>query len=152
MESNSDCLICDRLKQIKQKANPFFIAELHNSYLVLGDHQFFKGYCLLITKEHHEDLTDLSEDFQKTFMADVHKVGRFLKTKFKAKRMNYSCLGNFVPHVHYHLFPRYEEDLANEATRNPWHCIDFFEKAKLSENEAKQLSLSLREDWLKFCS
>lgn len=141
------CLICERVSQAKLGKNPYVIKELENSFLVLGDHQYFKGYCLLIMKDHIEDLTDLATDRQLAYMQEVLKAGKFLKENFKAVRINYSCLGNFVPHVHYHLFPRYDEDLANDATKNPWHCIEFFEKAKLSEQEAKSLALELSQKW-----
>lgn len=134
------CLICERVSAIKAGNNPYLIKEFKHSYFVVGDHQYFKGYSLLIMKDHHEDLTDVEDTIQHEYMAEVLKAAKFLKKTFNATRINYSCLGNFVPHVHYHLFPRYEEDLANDATKNPWHCIEEFSKHTLSEEEARTLA------------
>ncbi len=38
------CLICDRIQQIKKGENPYFVKELETGYVVIGDHQHFKGY------------------------------------------------------------------------------------------------------------
>jgi diadenosine tetraphosphate (Ap4A) HIT family hydrolase len=70
-----------------------------------------------------------------------------LKRIFNPIRINYSCLGNFVPHVHFHLFPRYEEDLKHDETKNPWHNIDEFKNHTLGEEQAKALAKEIaRED------
>ncbi len=31
------CLICDRIKSIKEGANPYFVKELETGYVVIGD-------------------------------------------------------------------------------------------------------------------
>ncbi len=40
------CLICERIKMIENGTNPYFVKELSTGYVVLGDHQHFKGYTL----------------------------------------------------------------------------------------------------------
>ena len=47
--TNMTCLACDRIEQIKQGQNPRFIAELSQSYVVLGDEQFYRGWCVLLS-------------------------------------------------------------------------------------------------------
>ena len=46
------CLICQRIQQIKEGSNPYFVMELQTGYVVLGDHQHFQGYTLFLCKEH----------------------------------------------------------------------------------------------------
>ena len=46
------CLICDRIKMIKDGTNPYFVKELETGYVVIGDNQHFKGYTLFLHKEH----------------------------------------------------------------------------------------------------
>ena len=46
------CIICDRIKMIKEGTNPYFVKELETGYVVIGDHQHFKGYTLFLFKEH----------------------------------------------------------------------------------------------------
>lgn len=139
------CVICKRVEESKNGENPYFIHEFKHSIFVVGDHQFFKGYCLLLLKEHERDITDLPFEIQKEFMEEVMIAGKVLKKHFKPYRLNYSCLGNFVEHVHYHIFPRYEEDLKVPETRNPWWNTDKFEEAKISPDEARSIASEIRE-------
>lgn len=44
------CLICERIEAIKQQENPYFVKELKTGYVVIGDHQHFKGYTLFLFK------------------------------------------------------------------------------------------------------
>jgi len=41
---------------------------------------------------------------------EVMAVGRALETTFSAVKMNYNVLGNWVPHLHTHIVPRYADD------------------------------------------
>lgn len=50
------CLICERIDWIKEGRNPYFVKELETGYVVLGDHQYFKGYTLFLAKEHVTEL------------------------------------------------------------------------------------------------
>lgn len=40
------CEICDRMKQIRDRKNPYFVKELRTGYVVIGDFQYFRGYTL----------------------------------------------------------------------------------------------------------
>ncbi len=44
------CIICDRIKMIKDGVNPYFVKELSTGYVVIGDNQHFKGYTLFLSK------------------------------------------------------------------------------------------------------
>ena len=46
------CLIFQRIEFIKTGENPCFVRELETGYVVIGDHQYFKGYTLFLAKEH----------------------------------------------------------------------------------------------------
>ena len=50
--------------------------------------------------------------------------GRAIVETFNPWKMNYSCYGNTVEHVHWHIFPRYASD--PDRSRHPWlHTADF---------------------------
>ena len=55
------CLICERIQMIKEHKNPYFVKELETGYVVLGDHQHFKGYTLFLCKEHKTELFQLDK-------------------------------------------------------------------------------------------
>ena len=50
------CMICERIRAIKNGTNPYFVQELETGYVVLGDHQHFKGYTLFLCKQHAAEL------------------------------------------------------------------------------------------------
>ena len=65
------CLICDRIQQIKNGTNPYFVKELETGYVVLGDHQHFKGYTLFLCKEHKTELFELEPAFKVRFLEEM---------------------------------------------------------------------------------
>lgn len=126
-----DCLICERVKSAREGKNSHLIHEFKNSYLVLGDHQFFKGYCVLLLKSHVRELHELPSDQQKELFEELMTSGKVIHEAFKPWKMNYSCYGNQVPHVHWHIFPRYETD--PDHLKQPWLHSAEFEKHPVQE-------------------
>lgn len=105
------CLICDRIEQIKNGTNPYVVKELQTGYVVIGDHQYFRGYTLFLCKEHQTELFDLEPEFKKKFLEEMSLVAEAVYRAFDAEKMNYELLGNGDTHLHWHLFPRQEKDL-----------------------------------------
>lgn len=105
------CLICERIKMIKEGTNPYFVRELKTGYVVLGDHQHFKGYTLFLCKEHMTELFQLERPQKLAFLEEMSLVAEASAKAFKAEKMNYELLGNGDTHLHWHLFPRVSGDL-----------------------------------------
>ncbi len=120
------CFVCERLTEIRAGENPDLIIELESSYVVLGDFQFFRGYTLLLAKEHKEELHELDSTQRTKFLAEMALVAEALYAVVQPAKMNYELLGNRVRHLHWHLFPRHADDprpqgpvfLIDEAVRN----------------------------------
>jgi len=104
------CLICERIEMIKQKVNPYFVMELETGYVVIGDHQHFKGYTLFLCKHHVSELHELPKDFRVKYLEEMSIVAEAAYNAFKPEKMNYELLGNGDSHVHWHLFPRVAGD------------------------------------------
>lgn len=104
------CLICERIEMIKQKRNPYFVMELETGYVVIGDHQHFKGYTLFLCKQHVSELHDMPKDFKVKYLEEMSIVAEATYNAFKPEKMNYELLGNGDSHVHWHLFPRITGD------------------------------------------
>jgi len=104
------CLICERIEMIKQKSNPYFVMELETGYVVIGDHQHFKGYTLFLCKHHVSELHELPKDFRVKYLEEMSIVAEAVYNAFKPEKMNYELLGNGDSHVHWHLFPRVKGD------------------------------------------
>ncbi len=105
-----DCAICKRLAMVRAGAEPFFIAELGEMVAVLHEHQGYEGWCVLWLKDHAEHLSDLAVSRQLRIWEDVARLAASLKRVVMPTRINYACLGNVVPHIHWHLIPRHSTD------------------------------------------
>lgn len=104
------CLICERIQMIKKATNPYFVIELETGYVVIGDHQHFKGYTLFLCKNHVTELHYLNKDFKIKYLEEMSLVAEAVFNVFKPEKMNYELLGNGDSHVHWHLFPRITGD------------------------------------------
>lgn len=111
------CLICDRIEMIQNGTNPYFVKELETGYVVIGDHQHFKGYTLFLCKQHKTELFYLERDFAVKFAEEMILVAEAVKNAFGADKMNYECLGQGDAHLHWHLFPRREGDIGQYGNR-----------------------------------
>jgi diadenosine tetraphosphate (Ap4A) HIT family hydrolase len=104
------CLICDRIAAIKAGTNPYLVAELDKGYVVLGDFQFFRGYTLFLGKRHVSELHELPLEEKERFLVEMSLVAESVYRCFQPRKLNYECLGNAEPHLHWHLFPRHADD------------------------------------------
>ena len=112
------CGICAVLEAIRAGKAPKLIAELDNSYVVLGDAQFYRGYCILLSEA---SCAASCSSFRATRRArcqtNCARWPRRSTTVVKPLKLNYECLGNLEPHVHWHVFPRYESEEEKYAPR-----------------------------------
>lgn len=131
------CEICARISAIERGEDPGFIAELSTGYAVLGDSQFFRGYSLFLCKTPAPDLEDLPRELRFEFLREMALVSEAVSTVLKPQKMNVESLGNVVPHLHFHLFPRYSTE--NEPTKPVWLC------APQGEESGKQAFDAARE-------
>jgi len=136
------CQICDRVALAKAETNPFLIHEFEHSYFVLGDHQYFKGYSLVLLKDHVRELHELSHEVQQALFQEVMAAGKAVFETFHPWKMNYSCYGNGEPHVHWHIFPRYESE--PDHHRQPWLHSAEFKGHLVSEAERASLIEGIR--------
>jgi diadenosine tetraphosphate (Ap4A) HIT family hydrolase len=86
------------------------IAELDLCYVMLNRDQFFTGYTFVITKKHVTELFHLDKKARETVMEEVNMVAKALYNLFHPDKINYELLGNMVPHMHWHIVPRYRDD------------------------------------------
>ena len=96
---------------IREGKNPYFVKELQTGYVVVGDHQHFKGYSLFLYKQHKTELFQLDMQERNLFMQEMSIVAEAVSRAFGAEKMNYELLGMGDSHLHWHLFPRAFGDL-----------------------------------------
>jgi len=68
------------------------------------------GYVRLVMNEHYQEITDLEfNEYQKVY-AELYKIERAMREFLKPDKVNVASLGNYVPHLHFHIIPRFKED------------------------------------------
>lgn len=138
------CLICDRINMIREGTNPYFVKELETGYVVIGDHQHFKGYTIFLCKEHTTELFLLEHSVKVKFLAEMSVVAEAASKAFAAEKMNYELLGNGDTHLHWHLFPRRSgdiEDYGNHGKGPVW----WYPMEKMYHNDNRPSGAELEE-------
>lgn len=143
------CLICDRIQMIKDGKNPYFVKELETGYVVIGDHQHFKGYSLFLYKQHKTELFQLDMKERCLFLQEMSMVAEATAKAFGAQKMNYELLGMGDSHLHWHLFPRAFGDLGEYGVNGNgpvwWYPKDKFydDSVRPSQSELEQMRTAL---------
>ena len=106
MEKSIDCLYCQR--NDLQKSLMIEICDLRTSTLFLFKEQSHPGRCVVAFKNHINELFELTESDRNAFMADVCQVSKAIQKAFSATKINYGAYSDKLPHLHFHLVPKYE--------------------------------------------
>jgi len=138
-----NCVLCEKIEKAQKKNFDFLIEEFKHSYWMLGDHQFFKGYSQIVLKSHIRDLFELEEKTQLELYLEVMKAEKASRHFLNPWKMNLSLYGNAVPHIHWHLFPRYETE--SDCKKVPWFYMDQFDSKPTDQTDYKMVIKGLRE-------
>ena len=99
---------------------PPLVARLPSGWVVMGERQVFRGYCLLLPDPVVPHLNALPAAARSRFLADMARAGDALLAATGAVRINYAIFGNVEPALHAHLFPRTAQEPDAERLRQPW--------------------------------
>ena len=103
MITPNSCPMCRRWED----DNDLRIIELKHSYVILNRDQFFPGYTLLFTRVHVTELFQLERAIRAELTEEISRIAEALFVTFQPDKINYELLGNMVPHMHWHLVPRF---------------------------------------------
>jgi diadenosine tetraphosphate (Ap4A) HIT family hydrolase len=116
----------DRVGSALRGENPMVMLRMRAGFAVFGDTQFLPGYCALLTDTPGVDqLTDLPRDRRTDYLADVGLLGEAVARVCRTRdpeytRSNYEILGNSLPILHTHVFPRYAWEPPELAAGPVW--------------------------------
>ena len=68
------------------------------------------GFCRVILKAHAREMSDLSEADRARLMGIVYAVEGLLRELLAPEKINLASFGNVVPHLHWHVIPRFSDD------------------------------------------
>ena len=103
-----------------------FLARLPAGYAVMGDAQFLPGYSLLLPDD--PDATRLSDLPRRTrveYLTSLEHLAEAVELACRQadpafRRVNIEILGNTEPHLHAHVWPRYEWEDAELVMGPVW--------------------------------
>ena len=99
-----DCVIC-------AQAAPLDVAvELAATWVSIPPSTPLPGYVVLVSKRHVREPFELPEADRRAFWDDVDRVAAAVNAGLRPAKLNYEIHGNTIPHLHLHLFPRWEGD------------------------------------------
>lgn len=103
------CIFC---KIIAGEISAYTVYEDVHTLAFLDIAPFEKGHILVIPKDHVAYITDLSQKNLVPFMIAVQRVADLLLKKllcdgFNLLQNNGTCATQTVPHVHFHVIPRW---------------------------------------------
>jgi diadenosine tetraphosphate (Ap4A) HIT family hydrolase len=78
--------------------------------VVLVNEPEYPGYCRAVWNAHVAEMTDLTLDERSHLMRVVCEVESALRGCLRPDKINLASLGNAVPHLHWHVIPRFRGD------------------------------------------
>lgn len=70
----------------------------------------YPGFCRVILNRHVAEMSDLPPADQQRLMLVVFVVEAVLRHLMRPDKINLASLGNVVPHLHWHVIPRFHDD------------------------------------------
>jgi diadenosine tetraphosphate (Ap4A) HIT family hydrolase len=103
MSQQHGCELCD-------SAGGEVLLSTERWRLLLIDDVNYPGFCRVVWRDHVREMTDLSFAERQEFMAVVWAVESVLRKVMQPHKINLASLGNQVPHLHWHIIPRFTDD------------------------------------------
>ncbi|WP_421077201.1 HIT family protein [Methanothermococcus sp. Ax23] len=105
------CIFC---KIVNKEIPAKIIYEDENTLAFLDINPRSKGHTLVIPKEHYETFDELPEETAVNLTKTIKKVVNILKSLnpdgYNILNNNKPIAGQEVPHVHFHIIPRYNDE------------------------------------------
>lgn len=70
----------------------------------------YPGFCRVIWKAHVREMSDLDPASQLRLLRVVMALENTVRRLFSPDKINLASFGNMVPHLHWHVIPRWRDD------------------------------------------
>jgi diadenosine tetraphosphate (Ap4A) HIT family hydrolase len=103
MTKLAGCELCELAATSKVVANDKFS-------VILADEANYPGFARVIWNEHVREVSDLADEDRLLLNEAVWKLEQAVRELMQPLKVNVASLGNVVPHLHWHVIPRYADD------------------------------------------
>jgi diadenosine tetraphosphate (Ap4A) HIT family hydrolase len=97
------CELCQLAASSKIVANDKFS-------VILANEANYPGFARVIWNDHVRELSDLADEDRLLVNDAVWKLEQAVREVMQPLKVNVASLGNVVPHLHWHVIPRYADD------------------------------------------
>jgi len=134
----SDCIFC---KIVKGEIPSEKLLEDETALAFMDIGPIRPGHVLLIPKKHYETTLEMPGEEVGELMSRLPRLAGAVVRAMKADgynvfQMNGKCAGQVVPHVHFHIIPRHE----NDGVKFGWPA------KKYEEGEMQRLAEAIRSE------
>ena len=70
----------------------------------------YPGFCRVILNRHAAEMTQIEPTERERLMQAVYATETVLREAMQPHKVNLASLGNMVPHLHWHVIPRFSDD------------------------------------------
>src|SRR5271166_5837544 len=117
-----DCPFCRKLSTLRELPDEDIVWQFAHSVAFLGPWQYYCGYCVLVGRRHATELSQLSAEERRGYLDEMCLLAAAIEAAVLPSKLNYELLGNQVPHLHWHLFPRSQRD--PDRLKPVWLALD----------------------------
>lgn len=114
LRDGSACPIC-----LQGQPNDVLV-EFATSWITGGSLAPLPGYVCVVSKRHVVEPFELPKAERAAFWEEAMKAAEAVKGLFHPVKINYQIHGNTIPHLHLHIFPRFQDDPYAKAPTSPW--------------------------------
>jgi diadenosine tetraphosphate (Ap4A) HIT family hydrolase len=97
------CELCELAAALKVVANDKFS-------VILANEANYPGFARVVWNEHVREMSDLPDADRLLLNEAVFKLEQAVREVMQPLKVNVASLGNVVPHLHWHVIPRYADD------------------------------------------
>ena len=101
--AGAGCELCDAVDEASLWHDDF-------CRVVLVADADYPGFCRVVLNRHVREMTDLEAGERERLMRVVFATEAAVRRLMQPDKINLASLGNMVPHLHWHVIPRYADD------------------------------------------
>jgi len=100
---NIQCELCQQQGDVIVKADEWRVVLVNDAH--------YPGFCRVIWHKHVQEMSDLPLEKRTLMMNVVWQVEQVIREVIQPDKINLASFGNMVPHLHWHVIPRFKDDM-----------------------------------------
>jgi diadenosine tetraphosphate (Ap4A) HIT family hydrolase len=108
MTKVAGCELCELFDAGTLAGAPIWKNELFS--VIMVEDASYPGFVRVIWHDHVREMSDLADADRLALYEAVNRVELAVRAIMAPHKINVASLGNVVPHLHWHIIPRYADD------------------------------------------